>query len=368
MSDLSIEPSSTKPPIRAPATPDTHQTRELQLLSPSRRANTGARRCKVESTLLRSPARPGYSACMRQIFDHPPLTLQQSQDVVYPALANVSRQVSPTRKHQTVMDNVPMPDKHQTQHRSFPPNTSGNVGLSRTEASHENIPPYPAAPSEAWSDDSSYLSIQVRCHPKDIEESLPQRIHEWLLQTCNGFTEPVSECPGDQTGEHNHLDYQDLNHQSLCPTIEVMSIDSRPGLRVSTERTSKNHSQRRGSKVHEKVKFSRSHISHSSLRAGQPNQDDKCRASIKTSATVVTARASTPQHCMISPLDEPDTSPLSPDVCTERGPSRYHINRQSDTIVSPTVTKNRRPSRFQLRRLQKNLTLDGGTQSLDNSH
>lgn len=85
------------------------RTRALHLAPPVYAANASAHRC-IGSALSQSPARSGHNKCMRKIFDDPlrPLSLQQRpEDVIYPSLPNVSRQLQPLGKLRQGRDAAP---------------------------------------------------------------------------------------------------------------------------------------------------------------------------------------------------------------------------------------------------------------------
>lgn len=65
----------------------------------------------------------------------------------------------------------------------------------------------------------------------------------------------------------------------------------------------------------------------------------------------------TPPPSRITSREDLELSPLSPNVCTERGPSKYHKNRTTEITASPLSTTSRLPFRSQRRHLQENVAL-----------
>jgi hypothetical protein len=183
--NLTMDTPSQTSPHKAPTTPFVYRAESLQLKSPSHVANTSARRC-VGPILSQSPARLGHSACIRQVFDskhQQHLDVRQIQDIMYPHLADVSRQISPAREQGTT-NFLTGRNRHQSRGQSSSLHTDATViGLPAT-------PPLAAKDaepcSEPRSDDSKYLNADLPCISTGLSESPNTRIRDWLSATCDG--------------------------------------------------------------------------------------------------------------------------------------------------------------------------------------
>ncbi|KAF2632705.1 hypothetical protein BU25DRAFT_417302 [Macroventuria anomochaeta] len=186
---------------RAPATPSVRRAGELQPISPSRIANTSARRY-MGSALLHSPARLGHSACIRQIFDDTQqrsLGRQRTRDVIYPSLANVSRHVSPHKNSQAIFSDSSRHDRPQPQDQPSSIDTDATVSDPHVISPHTaELRPSP----EPWSDDSGYLNASLSCISTEVAESPTERIYDWLSTTCSGELEGTA----DNMGENRDVD------------------------------------------------------------------------------------------------------------------------------------------------------------------
>ena len=207
-----------------------HRAGEFQPPSPTRVANTSARRC-IGSTLLQSPARCGYSVCIRQIFDDTQqqlLVRQRSQDVIYPPLPNISRQVSPIEKH-WVMDS---PTRHDRRHRR---GRSPSLNIDVTARSPPTTPHHVAKDrkpsSESWSDDSSYLNAEGLCVSTGLAASPDERVRDWLLATCDDDSESTTYTIGEDLNDQESRISE--RRYTIAPNEAVLNREEPPS-NVST--------------------------------------------------------------------------------------------------------------------------------------
>lgn len=320
-----LETSSQSFPDGTPTITSVHRVGERQLPSPTRIANTGARRCRGPA-LLKSPARPGHSACIRQIFDckqQRPLDLLQNQIVIYPSLANVSRQVSPIRNRSAT-------SRNSTKQRGYQPR--GPHHLLDTDATAGNLRvafPYidgVQTSSESWSDDSGYLNEELPHIWTSLAGSSKERIQDWLSTTCDHKSDSIA----DSIGEDLSVDCEGRvpGPRPVSPQIfdPFKELDL-GGLRIRQSGRTTDHSE--------------------SIFGSPPASGLR---------TAVVVRASVPTNCTAF-RQELESSPLSPNVCTERGPSRYHTNRIPEVATSPSLSRCRPLNRVQQERLVENLAL-----------
>jgi hypothetical protein len=268
--------------------------------SPSRLANTRIRRCNNGSALLQSPARAGHAARMRQIFEdagreqHTP---QIDKGVLYPQLPNISRKASPPPEH--CPSPIRRPESLCMSNASYV-RRPGSFCMSTS--SFRAVPQVTRLPvseqsSEAWSDDSGYFIASSR-HRTTTHAVCPrERIADWL--------EGVAACDGEG------LQYaqDDYFTSSSSGTYKTPTQD--PFTQSSSTTTPS--------------LFSRSHPKPFSPQSTVVIKSYPSRAILPR----------TPQRSPSKEEGGISLSPLSPNVCVERGPARYHRRSNADHTGTP---------------------------------
>ncbi|KAJ4992771.1 hypothetical protein SVAN01_01817 [Stagonosporopsis vannaccii] len=279
----------------ADTTPLIGEVEEQQLLSSSLpyTANTSARRRCRDTAVLYSPARRGHSACMRQIFDvnqQPALYARENQDVIYPALSNVSRQRSPFNKH-PVAD---IPTAFQC--------TANGDPVS----------------SESWHDDLGYLHGDAQCVSTRLASSPDGKVNDWLSATDDDSSESTNAGMSEHASQPEHRQHITPNERNFKHDTPSNSPMTSPRQSLVTTPT------------------------HRHRRAVQDNM-------VVYSCTSPTDRGGLG-------LEELQLSPLSPNVCTERGPSRYHESRRARVTIDTSPTKTKPVLHLQQRPPQENIS------------
>ncbi|KAF1934106.1 uncharacterized protein M421DRAFT_88129 [Didymella exigua CBS 183.55] len=319
-----------------PVTPPFPRNQDPHLASRVYTANASARRC-IGAALSQSPARSGHSTCIRRIFDDPlrPLALRpRPRDVIYPPLPNVSRQLSPSRKHHQSRNaplgpHQPLPqDQHSSQDES---------GISAGSIARSS--------SESWSDDSIYLEAE-RLHASPSLAALADgRVWNWLSATDDD-RDIDTRTEGAESLDV-HPDEPALRNCTALKPNNVIAHEAE----MSTDDLTAYllHSQRQVSSMCETLGFNRlpakqaRKMVDTSTRSCGPNATGP-----HMNVTPPTARAS-------SFREDLELNPLSPNVCTERGPSKHHKSRTVEVVASQFPTTPRLPIRYQRRHLKENV-------------
>ncbi|EUC47856.1 hypothetical protein COCMIDRAFT_3165 [Bipolaris oryzae ATCC 44560] len=273
-------------------------------VSPLGLANVRIRRSHHGSRLLQSPARAGHAARMRQLFEdasHEQQTLQPSH-LPYPQLPNISAKASsPLARRGHV-------HSHSQQATTSPIRRLESLCIATTLL--PGPPPGFAKTSQqssqSWSDDSGYLipGSRNKPNPKSIRASvLDDRISRWLtgvstpnvhepyakLPQPNTYPKPqFCQRPSSNLSETASRSGQEALEASLADTVTIRDV-----FHIRTEST---------------------------IRLATPPQ--------------LRPRAANNQVSFPDP--DIQLSPLSPNVCIERGPSRYHSSRNLHNTASPT--------------------------------
>ncbi|RYN64413.1 hypothetical protein AA0117_g12496 [Alternaria alternata] len=296
------------------------------LSSPTKQANIRVRRANNGSALLQSPARAGHAARMRQIFedasrDH--ISPQSGQSVLYPQLPNISRKASPTREyggdeqHCTLTSPPIRPPESLCLSTSSSRMVQHKLQLKSPHISEQS--------SESWSDDSGYFIAGSRNRTFSLTGPPRDRINDWLTNVAE------SECNIPTVKDENECQHSsfslllppppkltdiDLLHksseQSPTPTCDATIQD--PFLDFDTN--------------------PRTPSLFKSLPARRfPNTSSSKPLTTQTQAqsteTVTVRSRNSPARQSIFEDGGVQLSPLSPNVCIERGPTRYHSARTS---------------------------------------
>lgn len=312
----------------------------LHLASPAHTANVSARRC-IGPALSQSPARSGHSTCMRKIFDDPlrPLSLRH-QDVIYPSLPNVSRQLQPLKKRYHGCDAVPR------LHRSPPQEYQPDRDEPRASAHSASL-----SSSESWSNDSIYLEVKRLNASPSLATSPDERVRDWLLTTHHDggmntgteMTEDLEVCldgpvPRDRTViMHNNVVFK----KSDMSTNEVAAYSPL--------------SQRQISDTCEIFDFNQAPATQADRTISAPTR-------LRNAAATATDAHVTPlQTCTSSSQEDYELRLLSPNVCTERGRSKHGNSRTTELSAGTPSASPRLPFRYQQLCLKENEALYDGT-------
>jgi hypothetical protein len=305
-----------------------------QLYSPTTAANIRVRRSHRNSTLLLSPARAGYATRMRQIFEEAGRDqgeLQSTSRILYPQLANISRKASPS---------PPSPPTRSTHESSKYrpeslclstnlPSVVASIDETRASLAHQS-----QHLSGSWSDDSGYIltnNSHTRCSSFTLTPD--ERIHMWLCELpdwktinadANWRTELVleqnSKGTNSQSDQNEMFTFASGQADPFGPDLEEHDRTFTILEHGSLETASGNWNQVGFNP------FSRIHTPSSKVRPD-------------------------PQLWEEGGMQ---LSPLSPNVCVERGPARYHSNR---TLQMGTLYKRGSSILFRAPHLEENVVL-----------
>ncbi|CAO2657414.1 Nn.00g035400.m01.CDS01 [Neocucurbitaria sp. VM-36] len=347
--------------------------------SPSRTANVRIRRSQHSSTLLESPACAGHAARMKQIFEDASCGYYTTQDhasALYPQLPNISRKASP-------------PPFHTRSIQREAPGTPPDRPLAPLCLSMKDLPaaPRPELPgpnlsvlsertSGSWSDDSGYFIADSRGQASAATTLSNDRIIDWLQKVSR---------VGSHATEDSIADESDGNHEfrpSAPSSINTQTLTTAESYEIDADAQHSDQPLRtRGNDPFISDNSNSSASLLLGLRGDQEPFSLSCYRNIRpTNATdnykrlnfsraealclhsgadgpALTTPSSTPlppsQHNPTStPVKHPapnvdgtQLSPLSPNVCIERGPSRYHSNCKSlndnDLTSTPTIAQSR---------------------------
>ncbi|KAF2643473.1 hypothetical protein P280DRAFT_478233 [Massarina eburnea CBS 473.64] len=349
-------------------------------------ANVGRRRAQHDSMLLRSPARPGHSSRMKQIFQEAGMATPCHDSVtLYPQLPSISRASSPESREQRCQ--ILVPNIAGNHHGLILPSPEALSALPDIEQGCESPALSSEHFSESWTDDSEYINLGPR--DRRSMESSQNLVLGWLGTVSetdgpDGNIVPddvLSKC--DTSLEHNG---QDLNTTVQPPAGEKKQ--SRPlydshllpskttHFRASQAPPSDPFVTRHDSAIESLVE--RRYISTESFRKPplsartQRHISDTCkRLYLDNPVSSPTNDLASSSPCGLRnrhtpvPKDMQDRddggiqlSPLSPNVCIERGPSRYHSARNSPTKSSAIFST---PPRMQNKRMKENLASEAET-------
>ncbi|KAH7127103.1 hypothetical protein B0J11DRAFT_567829 [Dendryphion nanum] len=287
--------------------------------SASRRSNIGLRRSDRNSIFSKSPARPSHYTRMKSIFEaaslQNPAQSRIRNTILYPQLPNVSRTCN-LESHQgnsnanghKKLANPRVPQLHA------PYSTVPQLGdeiCNEKPLYPTELPKY-SSPTGSWSGDSDFL----------VDESVVQRRASPSVPSPRPRTESSYFPPVDLSREER---YHCLTPQRAIPN---------PSL-----------------------KWSGTDLQRISLNI---MQQDIARLHTETQRE----QAQTPPPCVRNSDGEDggdEMSPLSPNVCVERGPVRHHSSRRRhrETVQpqdSPTRAKKQPPKSC----LKKNIERDAG--------
>lgn len=332
--------------------------------TPSAAANTRIRRSRHKTVLTQSPARASYASRMRQIFEDASRECGAANHggTLYPQLPNISRRASPPA-HNT---NVHMNDAYSKLSDSRLGSLIQSADLPLVEPQFEQ----PSVTcltlckrtSGSWSDDSGYLIAETYRKP-GLEASPTARVHAWLSCVA-GALQPEDDARLIDREERYINRYGLDSALSMDPFIERMPFCSQKTMAEDPSLYDECHSNanRQSAKKDGPDRFYRQ----ANPQALERDMSENCKQLYyceNTPTAVSGDRSCSTPILQTKPLPKTgekldhtvttspvsrlglddggiELSPLSPNVCVERGPSRHHSNRKPFNHGStPTMYK-----------------------------
>lgn len=286
---------------------------------------------------------------MRQIFDVN-RQRQENQDVIYPALPNVSRQLLP-REKRLVTDS---PTSHYRYHCTRQSPHLNQAVVQDNPTSSQATANNDQASSETWSDDSGYLVSDGECvsTTTSFVALSDGKVNYWLSAPYDNTFESNEENMSEHTAQS---DYLPGLRQPVTPDKTIFGED--------VPSNTANMNPRRsmlGTQAHRHASDTYKRIELASLDVQQAGQtlkliDTSMQLGAEQLKTTHHRQASTPA-CRDPGLGEPQLSPLSSNVCVERGPSRYNASGRAHVTIDTSANTSRLLGRFHQRRFQENLS------------
>lgn len=366
--------------LQTPERGKSHVTRGLILPepeSPTRAANIRIRRSNYGSRLLQSPARAGYATRMRQMFEDAGHHHHEEQGnaamLLYPQLPNISRKAVPSP--------IRSPNRSSAAHQAITPASftyqpeslclSNKLSLAASSAGapHASLLCPSERSSGSWSDDSGYI-VTTRSRSCSSTVASDERIRTWLLELCDYKMENAQEgIDKDLPPASNASSYQDTavsvpdeapigtnGEASPFPQDPFVCNGNAPSLaELHEKRVATAFFDRRPTRdISDVCK---------SLKLDYLNQTytTSPRQVVGTSAETDLYTEEAKNWVREGELLEEggvQLSPLSPNVCVERGPPRYHSPRrpsQMSNVVTPS--KSRPDQGFKAPQLKENVVL-----------
>ncbi|KAF1958961.1 hypothetical protein CC80DRAFT_591836 [Byssothecium circinans] len=323
-------------------------------------ANVGRRRSQHGSMLLRSPARPGYSSRMKQIFEDAGMeNFTPLNDVapLYPQLPNISRLSSP--KHREQRCEIVVPNIAGNRHGVILPSPEALSALPEIEQSCES-PVMSEHSSGSWTDDSGYINVESR--NRRSAESPKRLVLDWLTTVS-----ATDECQKESVGSGG----SDTSLERTCVNSTAsmqLSRDRRPhrAFRISRKsppnakilrihrtsptdpfvirrevdtETTYDHRSTASKDLSYSARAQR-HISDTCKRLDFDQAGRSSNLKIASPKPEGSDGALTPTAKELQDVEAGgiQLSPLSPNVCVERGPSRYLSRRNSPTKAPAELT------------------------------
>jgi hypothetical protein len=322
-------------------------------------ANIGRRRAQHSSSiLLTSPARPGHASRMRQIFDAaatPIPTFCRTETALYPQLPNISRAASPPTSIRRGWVAPRAAGLRTILQHAAPLSAQANSKESSTLASESS--------SGSGSDDSKYI---VFGHARSLAEaaSTAHRIEDWLSTATLDINETEetsitaetsnNSCPqasiaqdelrmastvthGRMTSSNWHSPIpQAVQPKSCCATHMLLHDPFVAGLSSGASSTG-----RSATAAEDSCRTSTSPRSQGRVSDARRKLDfESLEFATKVSPAFATSTPKAINHIFSDATNDGDGgiewSPLSPNVCTKRGPSRYHLAYTNRLAASPT--------------------------------
>jgi hypothetical protein len=340
-----------------------------EAVSPARAANISVRR----STLLQSPARAGYTERMRQIFGDArrgPLELHCSPNHLYPQLPNISRKASPSPVRLRSRNRTHEQDTTNFLQPHYLASLSHSTKLSVTEAATDTAcanRPHPSERSSgSWSDDSRYIVTTSRTQSESLIIPLNERVHHWLSDVSDTEVERSAQGDGEEVWRLTPPTKQCSRGSALLHSFFKTERDKTPSL----------SSPQKGRRMLSSSNRSRSsdpfmcnaNTSYAPLLANHQKDIHTLQSREPPKSPSMSCSSSFEANRLSSQLDvveegDVQLSPLSPNVCVERGPSRYQSIPKSRDMMTPC--KGRLPLHFRAPRQQENVVMGQGDGNRD---
>jgi hypothetical protein len=356
-----------------------------QFASPTKTANIRVRRSDYGTTLLQSPARAGYAHRMRQMFEEAGRNheSQLTGNELYPQLANVSRKASPPPIGSPIRSIVPRAIirgsmEYCLESLCLPAAFPTAVPLK--DEAQPAIYDLSERSSGSWSNDSGYLITQPRS--RDCSFTVPpnERIYAWLLDV----PDEAGDLANDNVETDAALEQSGGGVSLLRSTVDrdqdglLTSQTHRPGLQSTLKdpfvcNTEARHPQAPSQRDRQRSRVfatdvgdhtQRNASSEVCKRLDHDHDADVRTPTMQQHSYVPRYREHTwsmQSHATESHILEEGSiqlSPLSPNVCVERGPSRYHSPRKPrDKNKIATPSRFDAPTQFQPPMLKENVVL-----------
>jgi len=311
------------------------------LVSPTRTANVRIRRSKYGSTLSQSPARAGYATRMRQLFEDAS-RVDHDSPRLYPQLPNISRKasVSPS-KRPSVQLGTALPSYRPESLCLSTILSAADPSVSDVQASHL----YPSERSSgSWSDDSGYIVTNSRGQRCSFSVPPKERIYTWLADLPN-HERDVAKDQDQEVTLPQHQCQRPISGLHLLSESSIACDD--PFVSDSSETHASAPSPLQLPQDKAQNPLTTRHASDVCKRLDLNHQDDTHTSTPNPRA----AAKVTDDEAFYLEEGGIQLSPLSPNVCIERGPSRHHSPRDPSIINTPCK------ERFQPGRLKENVVL-----------
>lgn len=348
-------------------------TTTQQSHSSARAANICVRRSKYASTLSQSPARAGYATRMRELFEEASChgQLQSADSALYPQLPNISRKATPSAAKTEASQQIAASPSYRPESLCLPINLP--VALSSVGA-QASVQRRSERSSGSWSDDSGYIIT----HSLGRSSTSATLSKEWI---CN-WLEEVYDYRCD-----SRSDFRDGHDELTAATQnERVAIEA-----LSTKRTSKSCTTLPEQQAVLEDPFMGRENDQRSVTLHQTNlQQTSSQANLTPRHMFNPCNPSVPSYLSEAHTPPPKVgpgmesrklpsatnasgvhvdvegsgeggvllSPLSPNVCIERGPSRHHSNLKArNTDILATSSTESPTSHLQATRLKENTAL-----------
>lgn len=365
-----------------------HTRRNLASDTPSRRANVRTRRSQHGVVLTQSPARAGHASRMHQIFEDAGRGYTTSADaggVSYPQLANISRKASPMNPRCT--QHAPpgtVSDQSAFRSDSLRRSTGSSLIGLRADLPLVHCLVVSERTSGSWSDDSGYINAGT-CRKTGIAVSPSQSIENWLLNV-NEAVNLVDTAENEQSTGIRQIETakskvsSEVRNRVPVDKFESLSSFAAPSyswmeptasclVADSTEDPFISNGLVRVKPISWALNKSCNNlrIPPAPVRLKEYVPDSCERLNFDTAISGATSKLESKAVNRVTPCPTPtqvkqhhtsggspahsctevdggvELSPLSPNVCIERGPSRYHTSPKSPSIdPAPESGKGRR--------------------------
>lgn len=350
--------------------------------TPSRRANVRTRRSHHGPLLSQSPARAGHTSRMHQIFENAARGCTTTcadvggVAVLYPQLPNISRKASPGKHERT--QHAPSSFKDESGLRADSPCRSTGSSLNDPQADLRVLQCVPVSErtSGSWSDDSGYI-IADACRKTGIAVSPSRRVRDWLSSVYEAVD--LTDTIEGTKGRHiRHIataqpkvgsSIKDrvpvgkpaspslsaaLNYSRTEPTASFLLAATADDAFISDHQIHINptpqsykpsHTTLRNTPIPHRLK---EYIPEICERLDFDTATTRAKTHPPTTQTPCTTPTHVNQNHTIHiistypPTQDADIvqlSPLSPNVCLERGPARHHTSPGSPTLNRASASR-----------------------------